>query len=241
MRGLILIFVWMAAIGGIILLISYAMKLNWAYDKIKEYFGKEDPIQKLNRAIETQRINLSLAKQSVYASEEWVRHAQREHDRCQQDIDRLQQKIKQSIVKENEGDALNFTEKLLVEERELADCKARLKEAKTQHCDSQKYVDQFEREIRRMESKSKQLQIKSNLAEARKEASKFMAEISTGIGEGDFQEATKELQEKIADTEAKSKANERIASFVKNDDEFMDASSNNAADRLAEIKKRTQF
>lgn len=239
-RGLVLIFMWMAAIGGIILLISYAMKLNWIFDGIKGKFKKEDPLDRLQNAIDAQRINLTMAKRSVQASEEWVRQVQRERDRAQQDAQRLQSRIETALADKNEGDARNFTERLLAEESELKDCEERLVEAKSQHHEAQKSVDQFEREIRRMESKAKQLKIKSNLAEARQEAAAFMAEINTGIGEGGFQEATNELQEQIDTAEAKAKANERVASFVKDDDEYMEAASGSVEERLAQIKKKVQ-
>lgn len=235
------IFIFMAAIGGIFLLISYAIRLNWTFEGIKGLFQKEDPLDKFYKAIESQRVNLRLAKKAVQSSEEWVRHVHRERDRSQQDVNRLQQRIEKALETDNEGDARSFTERLLVEEKELSECEGRLREAEEQHRSAQKSVDQFEREIRRMESKARELKIKSNLAEAQQEASAFMAEISTGIGEGDFHEATSELQDQIATAEANAKANERVASFVKDDDEYMEAAGGSSVEeRLTEIKKKAQ-
>lgn len=230
-------FVWMAILGGIMLLASLiALKFDWIFKGVAGWFKKDDPLEKFAKAIENQRASLTLAKQGVEYSKDWVRTVQREHDRSQADINRLTRRIETAIANKKDNEAKTLTERLILEEKEFETVKIRLSEAQS-HCDqATNTLNQLEREIRNMEAKAKDLRIKKNLAEARREATAFMAEISTGIGTNNFDEITSKLNDQIVNANAQSSANERLIKLGKGNDEEYLSASKSVEDRLAEFK-----
>lgn len=247
MSVILFLLIGMAVIGLLILGMAKAMQFKGS---IGEFIAsawsneEDDPIKQIEAAIASKRAKLAIAREGIKSSEEWVRHVEREHKRSQEDVNRLTSRMEAAVKAKNDGDARRHTERLLAEEKELANLTQQLEEAKSEHHESQRMVDEYQRGVRSMEQKVRQLKVRSNLAEAREEASGYLAEMATGTSDDGFGEGTATLEERIAVANASTAANQRLAGLSEpSDDEktYLDTSDEEdpVEARLRAVREKT--
>lgn len=211
----------------------------WAIWKAWERRSKKkSPEEKLQDIIDEQTEGLHAATEALRASESYVRQIGKEVEAREEDVTRLEARVKILVRDHRDDEAKGAIRMLQTKENDLADKKTAHERAVAEHHKYALVVDEYRQSIKDLKQEANELQIRSKLATAERRAASLATDMKSSLDTVGLQSARDELEQRIAVAKAEADVDRKLASTP--EDEFLRASAESdttVEDRLAQFKR----
>lgn len=189
------------------------------WDKIKKIFGGEteptpsivDPKKQIADLIVAERQKVHAAGQTMTECEANTRSLNSEFVETQQDIDRIQERLKHVT---SEAEKMTLESKLSDKNKIIANNKQRLEESNVAYQQAKRIVDNYDDSLRQIQRQADSLNIQVDVSQADKDMEAFKTNLSTG--NGGVGEALGALNQQVQ----KNKAQTTVSKGLRAEDDY---------------------